>query len=280
MPDANAGPERIPERHPLENKPLVEAIFELRWALEAEQPGIALDPGFRIFLGRYYDQVKGEYPAVVDLPSSTVPEEITPHQVRHQFRKAKDDWPVTQIGPGIMTVNETSGYLWDSFQPKLLHAIDAVYASYPREIAAFRPLSGALKYVDAIEYDPKRSNSPLLAFLRSHLHTSIDIEPLLFDNPVERESPMSLNLTVTYPLSKPSGVVQLMIAIGKRKDRPSIIIETTVQSRKNAVPQQARDWQQWLLDAHAVSDRWFFALVRGQLLEEFGLKHDNRNVRV
>ena len=61
MPDVDAGPERIPERHPLENKPLVEAIFELRWALEAQQPGIALDPGFRIFLGRYYDRVRAEY---------------------------------------------------------------------------------------------------------------------------------------------------------------------------------------------------------------------------
>ena len=272
MPDVDAGPERIPERHPLENKPLVEAIFELRWALEAQQPGIALDPGFRIFLGRYYGRVRAEYPAVVDLPSSTVPEEITPHQVRHQFRKAKDDWPVTQIGPGIMTVNETSGYLWDTFQPKLLHAIDAVYASYPQEIAAFRPLSGALKYVDAIEYDPAGSNTHLLTFLRSHLHTNIEIEPLLFDDPGQRESPISLNLTVAYPLSKPSGIVQLMVAIGRREGRPSIIIETTVQSRKDAVPQQAHDWQQWLLDAHAVSDRWFFALVRGPLLGEFEQK--------
>ncbi len=83
---------------------------------------------------------------------------------------------------------------------------------------------------------------------------------------------MDLNLTVAYPLSNPSGVVQLMIALGKREERPNIIIETTVQSRKNAVPQQAQDWKQWLVDAHAVSDRWFFALVRGPLLDQFERK--------
>jgi uncharacterized protein (TIGR04255 family) len=280
MPDANADFERIPERQPLANKPLVEAIFELRWALSPARQGIAVDPGFRIFLGRYYDRVKSEYPAVFDLASSAVPEEMTPHQVRHQFRKAKDDWPLTQIGPGIMTVNETSGYLWDTFQPKLLHAIHAVYASYPREIASFLPLVGALKYMDAVEYDPERSKTPLLAFLRSHLHTGIEIEPLLFENPLERESPASVNLTVAYPLSKPLGVVQLMMAIGKRGNRPSIIIETTVQSQEDAVPKKEEDWEQWLRDAHAVSDRWFFALVRGELLEEFEPQHENRDITV
>ena len=279
MPDATVGADAIPDRHPLENKPLVEAIFELQWDLAIQQAGIAVDPGFRIFLGKYYDQVKAEYPAVVDLPSSTVPEEITPHQVRLQFRKAPEDWPVTQIGPGIMTVNETSGYLWDTFQPRLLAAIQAVYASYPHEIASFRPVRGSLRYVDAIDYDPQ-SDVRLLAFLRSRLHTGIDIEPLLFDDPVERETPSNLNFTIAYPLSKPIGVVQLMIAFGKREGRPSVIIETTVQSRKDAVPQQAQDWQQWLIDAHEVSDKWFFALVRGELLEEFERKYDASNSKL
>jgi uncharacterized protein (TIGR04255 family) len=281
MPDVDAGPERIPERHPLGNKPLVEAIFELRWGLTPQQQGMPIDPGFRIFLGRYYDQVKAEYPVVVDLPSSTVPEEITPHQVRHQFRKAQDDWPVTQIGPGIMTVNETSGYLWDTFHPRLQAAIEAVYAAYPREIAAFHPMRGSLKYVDAIEYNPETSPAPLLAYLRSHLHTGIDIEPLLFKkNAADREAPIGLNLTVAYPLSKPPGIIQLTIALGKREDRPSIILDTTVLSRKDAVPQEAHEWQRWLLDAHEVSDDWFFALVRGDLLKEFERTHDTSNVEV
>jgi len=46
MPDVDAAPDRIPEGHRLENKPLVEAIFELRWALQGQQPGIA--PSIRL----------------------------------------------------------------------------------------------------------------------------------------------------------------------------------------------------------------------------------------
>lgn len=281
MSNVAGGTNQLPERRPLENKPLVEAIFELRWRLISHQaPGIAADPGFRIFLGKYYDRVKRDYPVVVDLPSSAVPEEITPHQVRHQFRKAKDDWPLTQVGPGIMTVNETSGYLWDSFHPRLLSAIEAVYHSYPSEIAPFQPISGALKYIDAIEYNPVDSQLPVLAFLRSHLHTGIEIEPLLFDTPAERESPLGLNLSIAYRLTKPLAVAQLMIAMGTREGKPSLIMETTVTSLDNAVPRDPRDWRQWLIEAHAISDRWFFALVRGQLLKEFERKHDTSNIKV
>jgi uncharacterized protein (TIGR04255 family) len=172
-----------------------------------------------------------------------------------------------------MTVNETSGYLWDTFHPRLQAAIAAVYAAYPREIAAFHPTRGSLKYVDAIEYNPENCPAPLLAYLRSHLHTGIDIEPLLFKrNIADRDAPIGLNLTVAYPLSKPLGIIQLTIALGKSDDRPSIILDTTVLSRKDAVPQEADEWQQWLIDAHEVSDDWFFALVRGDLLTEFRRK--------
>lgn len=55
----------------LPNKPLAEAIFELRWALDEKRvQGLAVDPGFRLLVGRYYDRVKGNYPSVVDLPTA------------------------------------------------------------------------------------------------------------------------------------------------------------------------------------------------------------------
>ena len=61
----------------LPNKPLAEAIFEFRWALDEKRgQGIAVDPGFRLLLGRYYDRVKGHYPHVVDLPTAQIPEDL------------------------------------------------------------------------------------------------------------------------------------------------------------------------------------------------------------
>src|SRR5437870_557567 len=104
----------IPEPRELRHKPLAEAIFELRWALgTGSSTGFEHDPGFRIFLGRYYDRVHQQYPFVVDLPTAQVPEDMTAHVVRHQFRARQNGWPLTQIGPGILTVNHNEEYTWD-----------------------------------------------------------------------------------------------------------------------------------------------------------------------
>ena len=69
MHNVEDGIDQIPGRQPLENKPLAEAIFELRWKLASHQaPRIAADSGFRIFLGKYCDRVKHDYPVMVDYP--------------------------------------------------------------------------------------------------------------------------------------------------------------------------------------------------------------------
>src|SRR3972149_3965752 len=135
----------------LPNKPLAEAIFELRWALDEKRvQGLAVDPVFRLLVGRYYDRVKADYPNVVDLPTAQIPEELTSYAVRHQFRASKDGWPVTQLGPGIVTVNETTGYSWATFKPRLLSAISALFESYPNEIAPCVPSEVMLRYINAI----------------------------------------------------------------------------------------------------------------------------------
>lgn len=93
----------------LANKPLVEAVFELRWALKKNGP-LTSDPGFQLFQGRYYDRIKETFPFAKSLPAAEVPEAMTGHTVRQQFRASEEGWPVTQIGPGILTVNETVAY--------------------------------------------------------------------------------------------------------------------------------------------------------------------------
>ena len=124
----------MPQPHKLPNKPLIEAIFELRWELlEREPHGIKTDPGFEILVGRYYERIKEEYPYIEKLPISEIPEVLTAHTVRHRFRAANNQWPVTQIGPGIITINETDGYVWNSFKPRIIKVLKAFFESYPSE---------------------------------------------------------------------------------------------------------------------------------------------------
>jgi uncharacterized protein (TIGR04255 family) len=265
---------QIPKPRPLANKPLVEAIFELRWGLRRTNPAVPpRDPGFRIFLGRYYDRVRSDYPHVQDLPTVHVPEEFTAHAVRHQFRVGKDQWPLTQVGPGIVTVNETGGYDWKTFQPRLVRAIAALFESYPTDVAPFAPEMVQLRYIDAIPYEPSKMTPT--QFLKDLLHTNITVDPQLFDDAQTAGQATEINLTLTFPLTQPTGVGILAFATGLKEGQPSIILQITIRSEGLGVPKQPAGYEAWLQDAHNVVGKWFFTLCRGSLLESFETTNAN-----
>ncbi len=100
---------------PLRNPPLVEALVEVRWELVEKAPGVHFDPHYQFLLGTFRESLNEEYPFHEPLPTSALPDEITGGQVKHRFRAAKDAWPLVQIGPGIMTVNETEIFSTSQF---------------------------------------------------------------------------------------------------------------------------------------------------------------------
>ena len=71
-------------RKVLKNKPLAEAIFELRWELQEPAQGMKVDPHYKILIGVMYDKVE-------------------------------DEWPLIKIGPGIITLNDTGGVCMGRF---------------------------------------------------------------------------------------------------------------------------------------------------------------------
>lgn len=253
----------------LPNKPLVEAIFELRWRLDdSETLGINRDPHFPIVVGRFYDRVHSQYPELEDLPSSKVPEELTPYIVRHRFRAGKGSWPVTQIGPGIMSVNETDGYTWESFRGLIEHAVNAFVESYP---SANGPQIERveLRYIDAIPFSYRAEKGNILDFLEKELHTTIKIDGELFNHAIASPDPLSLNLEIPFPLLVINGVGVISITTGKKNDENAIIMTTTVQTSPTSVPQDRPGVISWLDEAHVITSKWFRTLVRGNLLHRF-----------
>jgi uncharacterized protein (TIGR04255 family) len=117
----NSLPEHLP------NKPLIEAILEVRRGQDG-QP----DPAYPLIVGRLYERLRSEYPAIEDLPIVAVPAEIWVHQVRHRFRKTKDGWPLVQVGPGVLTVNETDGYRWRDFSERAKALLPLLHETHPK----------------------------------------------------------------------------------------------------------------------------------------------------
>jgi uncharacterized protein (TIGR04255 family) len=257
----------------LPNKPLVEAIFELRWSLvETGAKGFARDPGFSILHGKYYDFArKNGYPVSVSLPSSQLPDDMAPNVARYQFRRDKDAWPVTQIGPGILTVNDTKGYKWEIFSKLVMQAVEALKESYPADIHAFAPTRISLKYLDLIPFIP-REDVTTQGFLRDHFHINADIDHELFDQQKEKTLD-SLRLTLQYKLNNPKGMGLITAGNGVSNGTAGIILETEVRSEVE-MPVALAEFESWLETAHAMTSNWFFAICEGKLLDQFRQKSD------
>ena len=134
------------------------------------------DPGYRILVGRYYDRIRKPDQASIDLPASQVPDSMLPYVVRQQFRSSSDQWPVTQLGPGVLTFNETKNYAWKSFRPNVRTVIDALFEAYPTDLHPLAISEASLRYLNSIPYDGDYAELPLLIFIRDFLNTSITVE--------------------------------------------------------------------------------------------------------
>jgi uncharacterized protein (TIGR04255 family) len=196
-----------------------------------------------------------------------MPEDMTPYLVHHQFRPAKDGWPLTQIGPGIITVNDTERYKWSDFRPRVLSAIQALFDSYPTDIQQLEPSGAQLTYINALLFDATKES--LTYFLRDHLHIAIAVDPKLFDQAARADKPSALDLSVTFPLQELPGVGLLRFSSGTKNQAPALIWQIVIRTPDDKVPKDTRSLTTWIDAAHEVVDRWFFTLIRGELLKTF-----------
>lgn len=133
----------------MKNAPLKEAIFEVRWAPVLDVNGLPEDSGYQLAQGLFAKDIRQKFP--VHKTVNTIPDNfrIFP-TVQHQFWTGELTWPVVQLGPGILSVNNTeANYIWtETFHPHILWALDVLETSYEKEFV-FK--SAALRYIDAVD---------------------------------------------------------------------------------------------------------------------------------
>ncbi len=251
----------------LKHKPLIEAILELRWALsESAVAGMQGDPHYRLLLGRFSERVQSKYQHHEALPTAQFPDEMVSYNVQHQFRVAKAGWPLLQIGPGIMTVNDTDSYTWPDFLSRCTEAVSHLYDSHPSR-AEFKLQELTLRYIDAIEFDYVNNN--IFDFLRSKLKTQVMLPNSLFEGTDINKNPAAFNWQASFAHNKPAGTVTVRFAAGQKLGSPALIWETLVQSTGDQIPAFPSEFPQWLKDSHVITDDWFFKLIEGELERRF-----------
>ena len=254
-------------RPDLKNKPLVEAILELKWVLPAQvTPEMEGDPHYRLLLGRFSDRVKSDYPFHQTLPSAQIPDVMAAHMVQHRFRVSEGKWPLVQIGPGVMSVNETDGYTWDDFKERCVKSVENLFEAHPaKQDFALQDLS--LRYIDAVEVDFSREN--VFTFLKEKMKTEISLPDALFNGERVSKKPTMFVWQASFPHDDPGGLVTIRFAVGQRSGKPGLIWETLVQAARERIPAIPDEFSDWLGKAHDLADDWFFKLIEGELERRF-----------
>lgn len=138
-----------------ENAPLVEVIAELHWSLMTldSTPDSKIDPHYEAFLEPFLSYATlRELTNREELVPSIVPLELLPNKPRLRLRSAENEWPLVQVGPGIVTANIVPPYQgWRAFQPFLHQLIEALFATYPLAARTLHVEKLQLRYIDAFD---------------------------------------------------------------------------------------------------------------------------------
>jgi len=237
-------------------------VFEDHLPLTERQ----FDPHYQLLLGKFHDAVKDEYPFHEALPASGIPDDVTGCVVKHRFRKAKDAWPLVQIGPGIICVNETKKYkTFDGFKPKVIDAVKALYDCYPR-MEDLSITSLQLRYIDAYEFD--YSGNDVCEFLSDVMHIDSKVPDVLLLADIER-NPMSYGLRMSFRCNKPPGVASFVLDTGHKVKKRAIIWNQILESSGVDVPDMPSDFEGWIDEARDVIRGRFDGIIQDKLKEEF-----------
>ena len=251
----------------LSKAPLVEAILEVHWKLIEQAPGVATDPKYKVLVGRLYDRLEEVYPFHEPLPTASMPDEMLGYVVQHRFRSAENRWPLVQVGPGVVTLNETENYAWDDFEVRSKQLIGCLFAAYPDAPHSLNITSLQLRYIDAIPFEFDRDN--IFAFMADKLKINLAFPPAMFQNAPIQSLPVNFSTLFSFPTHDPKGAIRLRFARGRRNEQDALIWETVVQSDGADVPEMPTGFQAWLSGAHTLTHNLFFKLIEGPLEESF-----------
>ncbi len=248
--------------------PLIEAIYELRWELQGDQQtGRFRDVAYPMMYGRMYEKLKKEFPLIEDLPSVQVHPEAGPFVVRHRMRKERNGWPLMQIGPGIITINDSKGYSWSNFRDLILKVMESIIDLYPTGGFPLNFVKSEIRYINAIPFDVQREHA--LTYLSEKLHMKIELDRQIFETNEVSDKPNAVSLNLAYALNRPVGNLMLSANLGQVEMKPGYIVQSVIQSMGETVPQEESSMDSWLKDAHEVAENCFLSLCKGPLLQKF-----------
>ncbi len=242
----------------LPNAPLQEAIFELKWQLQPDETGTQLiDPEFQFALGKFEHVLQMAFPHRVPKLPRQLPLHLLNYQAVYQFWKAKNTWPVVQLGPGILTVNDTEqNYEWaNTYLPNIEKALDAIDKSYG--VLSINSLS--LRYIDVVRV-ADYGFTTWQEFVRKHLNFE-------FNNHFDTRGELAqFHIEQSFRL-KDSGMLNLTFNSALNDRNEDVFIWQTAVSKQAEF--KMADVKDWLTNAHDCTSQVFKDICKKEFYASF-----------
>jgi uncharacterized protein (TIGR04255 family) len=213
-----------------------------------------------------YDRFKKEYTVAEDLPSVQMHPDASPYVGRHRMRKSATEWPIVQVGPGILTISEDKGYSWDRFRDEIVRIFEAFTDFYPASTFPLNILKTELRFINAVNME---EGEDLMKFFAEKLHTRLELDQGLYAKNKIKPNPEGLTLSAGFQILEPVGNAMLGIGSGAAEDKPAIIQQMVFQSGGENAPQDLGALDPWLDSMHGIAKNWFETLFQGELLQKF-----------
>lgn len=241
-------------RAKLKKAPLKEVIFELFWELSTIPPNvIPTDSQYELALGSFAEKIKAKgFP----VRKRTLPEGLKIYpKPEYQFWKGELTWPVIQLGPGMLTVNDTDkNYSWEkNFKANIDLAIVTLIDSY-EALPKFNRIK--LQYINAVEYAGDAED-----FIREKMLTDV-----VRKNNIAGKTK---GLQILQLFEQEDGVVltiNIQTGLNKPNNKPAIIWTLTVEAQRELDSQAISSW---LDRAHNLTSNTFVSMLEQSFYASF-----------
>lgn len=261
----------------LPSAPLTEVIFEFRWKLKGDEntpPPFRQDPGYFVCLESFFKAIK-EYGFT---ESKRVPPEgayAAGQSVEYRFyKKSGQDFPLVQIGPGLLAVNDSSSYIWDDFKPLCLNTLERLLDSYPKlKTHPLTPLQLDIKYIDVFK-PSSATGEDFLRFLQESTNFKVQLPEILSSDLFEsvKAGQFSLNFPVR---GKPNTNFSIVLRNPEVSGVRNVVLQSSVNTAlaANELGQSSKEIlnavTHWLDTAHERTSPFFRSFVTESLLTQF-----------
>lgn len=253
----------------INNPPLVEAIFELRWGEQQKGRFQYQKDETDFFPGIFSQSVRDLDFKFSELVNFDQGRPNLPFEIKHRFRKAVNTWPCYQIGLGIFTANqignmsleadEKDEYNWDEFKLVIDSGLKAFDKSYPSGINNLVHPKAILRYQDAFKLDSDKS---LEWFVTDRIKADIHISHVFTDQPHISESSKEIKLNFVYETSRPNGIITIAVSSAQINGERGVTIDTAIISDLADNNRSLSYLENWCNEAHDLQKHAFNTLIR------------------